>query len=150
MIKATGILFVMSSLSDGCRFKERFALLENGKLNIFKSEKDYLNFNSTVMKPFHLNQYRVVSTLREVEETSMAPKGSKLSSFFGSDSSLSLSSSMRKDVNLQSALTKCRFNLVPKVIIYDSCTILYTTLFFAWRIVLIMAYFQSLICTGEL
>lgn len=109
------MIFVLSSLSEGCQFKERFASLENGKLNIFKSEKDYLDFNSTLMKPFQLNRYRVITAPREVEETSMAPKGSKLSGFFGGDSALPFGSSLRKDVNLSVALKRYRFNLVPKV-----------------------------------
>lgn len=109
------MLFVMGTLSEGSKFQERFASLENGKLTIFKSETDYLECNNTLMKPFRLDQYRVVSTLREVEETSMAPKGSKVASFFGADSSLSIGSVLRKDLNLQAALTKYRFNLIPKV-----------------------------------
>jgi hypothetical protein len=96
----------MGTLSEGSQFKERFASLENGKLSIFRHERDYLEFNSTLTRPFQLNQYRIVTNPREVEETSMAPKESKFSSFVDS---------MRKDVNWPAALTKYRFNLVPKV-----------------------------------
>ena len=110
-IKATGQLYMMGTLSEGSNFSLRFASLENGKLSIFKNESDYLNFNSTIGKPFDLHQYRLVTSAREVEATSMAP-GSKLTGSLARDAPLSV----RK--NWQNMLLKYRFNLVPKVIYF--------------------------------
>ncbi len=114
MIKASGVVFMMSSLSQGSVFKQQYAVLENGKLMMFKNENDYLEFSNTVMKPFTLSSYRIAGTPAEVEKTSVTPSSGSMFSISGHPN-LSVSDKMRKDYDLSTAVVKYRFNLVPKV-----------------------------------
>jgi hypothetical protein len=104
----------MSSLSEGCTFKECFAVVENGKLILFNNEAQYLNFEDAIRKPYKLENYRLVSHPRDVVATAVAPGGPSKFSLSGHDH-LTVADAMRSDYNLKEAVIKYRFNLVPKV-----------------------------------
>ena len=112
----------MSSLSEGSVFKERFAVIDNGKLIVFKAESNYLNLDDAVMKPFKLEAYRTVTHPRDVALTSSSNGGPSMFSISGHNN-LSVADAVRKDYNLKDAISKYRFNIVSKVLLCKFCTL---------------------------
>lgn len=113
-MKAEGVLFVMGTLSQGSVFKERYAVIENGKLTIFADKSKYLNHENALMKPFMLSHYHVVTKMKDILASSTAPSNMLTSSLSGNPH-LTIADSLRKDYDLKAAAEKYRFNLVAKV-----------------------------------
>jgi hypothetical protein len=104
----------MGTLSQGSVFKERFAVIENGKLTIFADKSKYTSHGNALMKPFVLSHYHVVTDMKEILASSTAPSNMLATSLSGSPH-LTIADSLRKDYDLKTAAEKYRFNLVAKV-----------------------------------
>ena len=99
--KAQGIMFWRTSLSSGASFRQVFAVIERGTLDVYKKEDDFINHNNPIIqKPIKLEEYTLVTDYRK---------------FVNQTSAFSFAETMASSYDLKQAAKKFKFCLVPKV-----------------------------------
>ena len=64
-LKAEGELFFRGRLSAGGKFREAFAVIERGKLDLYAKRKDYIDHENSINdKPIKLWNYKLETSYR--------------------------------------------------------------------------------------
>eukprot|EP00602_Paraphysomonas_sp_CaronLab_P005541 CAMPEP_0185025428 /NCGR_PEP_ID=MMETSP1103-20130426/8390_1 /TAXON_ID=36769 /ORGANISM="Paraphysomonas bandaiensis, Strain Caron Lab Isolate" /LENGTH=318 /DNA_ID=CAMNT_0027558627 /DNA_START=310 /DNA_END=1266 /DNA_ORIENTATION=- len=114
--RARGALWMRQSLSKGGELQLCYAVLEKGKLDIYRKESDFVNHENPInQRPFQLWKYRLELDPRKFNRglTSASKSLRKLATGQGEFSITQLATS---DYDLKEAVHKYRFILYPKVL----------------------------------
>eukprot|EP00599_Poterioochromonas_sp_BG-1_P000060 CAMPEP_0173146268 /NCGR_PEP_ID=MMETSP1105-20130129/8389_1 /TAXON_ID=2985 /ORGANISM="Ochromonas sp., Strain BG-1" /LENGTH=309 /DNA_ID=CAMNT_0014060431 /DNA_START=294 /DNA_END=1219 /DNA_ORIENTATION=+ len=115
-LRVTGVLWKRQVIEHGGLFIKYFGVLEKGRLDFYKTEKDYReNNNPTNSKPVKLWQYNLELDYRKYQQNVTSLTTSIVSSFVGSED-FSVKDLMTSEYDLQNASRNYKFGLVPKVV----------------------------------
>ena len=128
-VEWTGVLWFRNlqdahgSSTEGV-FEKAFASLDNGSLNFYKNEDEYLHFTSTLEtnRSIKLLDYELESNAKKVaglDKHSLSLNNSLRSAVFGTNE-LSFMDMMSADFDVNAATSSYKFCLVPKV---SACTL---------------------------
>ena len=114
-MKARGVLFWRSSLSSGNGLRECYAVMEKGKLDFYKREKDFLEHANPINpKPFKLWEFKIELDYRKFSRESNSMRDGIRGSVLG-QSDFTAAEIMASSYKLKEASRKYKFALLPKV-----------------------------------
>lgn len=113
--RARGVLWMRQSLSKGGHLEQCYAVLEKGKLDVYKSEQHFINHENPINKhPFQLWKYTLELDPRKFNRgfSSASKSARKLLTGQGE---FSVTTLMTSEYDLREASKKFRFIMHPKV-----------------------------------
>lgn len=116
-IRARGIIWWRSSESSSRCFRKAFAVLERGVVDLYTSEEAFTTHENAVNKaPIQLRKYALITDQRKMKAREIATTTGALRSVLTGTADFSFADSLAADFDVNIALKKYKFALMPKVV----------------------------------
>lgn len=113
--RARGVLWMRQSLSKGGELEQCYAVLEKGKLDIYRSEQHFIDHENPINKhPFQLWKYALELDPRKFNR-GFSSASKSMRKIMTGQGEFSLTTLMSSDYDLKEASKKFRFIIHPKV-----------------------------------
>lgn len=115
-VKAMGQLWMRDSIDHGGRLHERFAVLQRGVLEIYRTEKDYEKGKAPINElPFQLRKYALELDVKKFNR-GMTSGRKTFRRMVSGQGEISLPLYVASEFDLKTAVKKYRFILYPKIL----------------------------------
>jgi len=113
--RARGVLWLRQSLSKGGELEQCYAVLEKGKLDVYRSEQHFINHENPINKnPFQLWKYALELDPRKFNR-GFSSASKSMRKLVSGQGEFSVATLMTSEFDLKEASKKFRFVMHPKV-----------------------------------
>lgn len=113
--RARGVLWLRQSLSKGGELEQCYAVLEKGKLDVYRSEQHFINHENPINKhPFQLWKYALELDPRKFNR-GFSSASKSMRKLISGQGEFSVATLMTSEFDLKEASKKFRFVMHPKV-----------------------------------
>lgn len=115
-MRVRGILWLRKSLEEGGHFKERFAVLDRGLLDFYKTEDDFkMHQNPINTQPFDLRTYYIETDPRKFSKSVTSLHNVMMSAVAGNDEFSIKDLAVKRETSLQHCSKHFKFALFPRI-----------------------------------
>ena len=114
--RVRGVLWLRKSLEEGGHFKERFAVLDRGLLDFYKTEEDFkMHQNPINHRPIKLRAFYIETDFRKFSKSVTSIHGVMMSAMTGNDDFSMKDVAVKRETSLQHCSKHFKFALMPRI-----------------------------------